>query len=370
MNRFIALALALAALVLGAGMGAGRSAPARGEFLFAVAPPVGAACRRLAADHPAWQFYRARFVTAEGRVVDNANGGVSHSEGQGYGLLLAAAFRDEATFRRILGWTRAELGLREDGLFAWRWTPAEPHVADGNNATDGDLLIAWALAEAHDRWGDPSHLAEARDLARAIFEKATIELRGERLLMPAVAGFGAGDRPDGPVVNPSYWVFPALERLASASPEQDWAGLTRSGLRLLQRSRFGPAGLPPEWLAVKDEAALPAEGFPRVFGYNAIRIPLYLAMMRFPPTAILRPYPALAAAREGAGPAVIDLETGGAVEPLSSRGYRQALRAAHRLVRPLHPLPDARPQRDGLYYPATLGLLSDVLFHERSWQCL
>ena len=36
-----------------------------------------------------WAAYRDRFVLADGRVVDDGNGGISHSEGQGYGLLLA-----------------------------------------------------------------------------------------------------------------------------------------------------------------------------------------------------------------------------------------------------------------------------------------
>ncbi len=31
-----------------------------------------------------WRQYKERFVTSDGRVVDNANGGISHSEGQGY----------------------------------------------------------------------------------------------------------------------------------------------------------------------------------------------------------------------------------------------------------------------------------------------
>jgi endo-1,4-beta-D-glucanase Y len=36
-----------------------------------------------------WRQYKDRFVTSEGRVVDNANGGISHSEGQGYAMLIA-----------------------------------------------------------------------------------------------------------------------------------------------------------------------------------------------------------------------------------------------------------------------------------------
>ena len=96
-----------------------------------------------------WRAYKARFVTEEGRVVDTGNGLISHSEGQGYGLVLAVAANDRDAFERIWGWTRANLLVRGDELLAWRWEPnARPAVADMNNATDGDLLVAWALAEA------------------------------------------------------------------------------------------------------------------------------------------------------------------------------------------------------------------------------
>ena len=42
-------------------------------------------------DPEAWRAYKAHFVTEAGRVVDTANKGISHSEGQGYGMLLAVA---------------------------------------------------------------------------------------------------------------------------------------------------------------------------------------------------------------------------------------------------------------------------------------
>lgn len=94
----------------------------------------------------AWQGYKQRFVTSAGRVVDTANGQISHSEGQGYGMLLAVAANDRPTFERLWGWTRANLMVRDDQLIAWRWTPGQrPPITDMNNATDGDILIAWAL---------------------------------------------------------------------------------------------------------------------------------------------------------------------------------------------------------------------------------
>ena len=113
-----------------------------------------------------WRQYKDRFLTSEGRIVDNANGGISHSEGQGYAMLIAERLNDRPTFEAIWQWTQRNLLVRGDSLAAWRWSPQTPHVADRNNATDGDLLIAWALAEASDRWD----VSEYRETARLIVE--------------------------------------------------------------------------------------------------------------------------------------------------------------------------------------------------------
>ena len=43
------------------------------------------------------------------------------------------------------------------------------------------------------------------------------------LLLPAISGFAAEDRKDGPVLNLSYWVFPAFSRLHLVAPEINWA---------------------------------------------------------------------------------------------------------------------------------------------------
>ena len=66
---------------------------------------------RAAVPADAWNLYRQKFVTAEGRVVDDVNGGISHSESQGYGLLLACLAGDRATFASIFAFTRTELLL-------------------------------------------------------------------------------------------------------------------------------------------------------------------------------------------------------------------------------------------------------------------
>ncbi len=42
-------------------------------------------------------------------------------------------------------------------------------------------------------------------------------------LVPGRVGFSAEDHPDGQVLNLSYWVFPAFDRLKGLGPETDWS---------------------------------------------------------------------------------------------------------------------------------------------------
>ena len=109
-----------------------------------------------------WRLFRDRFLTPEGRLLDTGNAGVSHSEGQGWGLMFAAAFGDRDAFDRILAWTQRVLKRRTDHLHAWRFRPgATPAVADPNNATDGDLYIAFGLLMAQARWRGREKTLEA-----------------------------------------------------------------------------------------------------------------------------------------------------------------------------------------------------------------
>lgn len=338
----------------------------------AAEPVPSVALRGALADAPAWAAYKARFVTETGRVTDTANGGVSHSEGQGYGLLLAVAADDRAAFERIWGWTRANLMVRDDQLLAWRWEPdARPAVADMNDAADGDLLVAWALAEAADAWGDPAHRAAGRRIAVELGRKLILPRTAHGpLLLPAVAGFAAEDRADGPVVNLSYWVFPAFARLPLVAPEFDWAALSRSGLALLGRARFGPAGLPSDWVSLAEEAPRPAAGFPATYGYDAIRIPLYLALAGVRDPALYAPFRAHHIRRERRGLPVVEVASDRTTGWFDEPGYAAVTALAACASEGTPPPPEARtyaPQQN--YFPATLHLLARVAVETRLARC-
>ena len=318
-----------------------------------------------------WTAWKARFVTAEGRVIDDVAGGVSHSEGQGYGMLLAVAADDRDTFRALWTWTRTNLFLRKDGLASWRWQPeAKPHVRDPNNATDGDILIAWALMEAGEAWDDAAATAAARRIARAVFAETVIATRLGPTLLPGASGFRAADRKDGPVVNPSYWVFPAFARLAALTPDLDWRGVAASGEKLLAEARFGPADLPAEWVSLAGPAR-PADGFPATFGYNAIRVPLHLAWADGGRRERLAPF----MARWNGQPepakamAVVDLASGRDGEAFADRGYRAIAGVVACALEGTRFPEDLRGPEIDHYYPTTLRALALVVVATRHPTC-
>ena len=371
MIRLLAAALALTLF----GAASTSAAPPSGAPAL---PPLQLDSRPLPlagalSDSDAWRSYKARFVTEQGRVIDTANGSISHSEGQGYGMLLAVAANDRPAFDRLWGWTRANLMVRDDQLFAWRWEPNQrPAVADMNNATDGELLIAWALVEAAEAWSDPAYRVTARRIAVEVGRKTVInKTKLEALLLPAVSGFSAEDRPDGPVLNLSYWVFPAFPRLALVAPEIGWAGLRQSGLSLVKLARFGPASLPTEWISAKGLKLAPADGFAPTFAYNAIRIPLYLAWAGVGERDHYAPFLALWSQRDGAGLPIVDAPSGRKVGVFAESGF-SAIASLLACVADATPLPQnfRQPRTNENYYPATLHLLAVIAAQMRYRSCL
>lgn len=320
----------------------------------------------------AWMAYKKRFIAEQGRVIDTANDHVSHSEGQGYAMLLAVAANDRATFDRLWGWTRANLMVRNDELVAWRFDPQHrPAVGDMNNASDGDLLIAWALAEAAEYWDDLPLRMAARRIAVELSRKVVLfKTKMGALLLPAVAGFNASDRSDGPVVNLSYYVFPAFARLDSVAPEVDWAGLTQTGLDLLEAARPTPQTLPADWIALEGWRARPAEGFAPEFAYNAVRIPLYLAWAGVGERAHYAPFLAWAQ-RAKEAPPIVDVASGKDVGQFGGGGIASIAALVSCVVDGGKlPADFAAPRANEDYYPATLHLLALLAAQMRYSSCL
>jgi endo-1,4-beta-D-glucanase Y len=307
-----------------------------------------------------WRQYKERFVTSDGRVVDNANGGISHSEGQGYAMLIAERLNDRPTFEAIWRWTEGNLFVRGDGLAAWRWTPKTPHVTDHNNATDGDLFMAWALTEASDKWHVPEYRKSARQIVEALAAKVVISSRFGPILLPAATGFAGKDRPEGPVINLSYWIFPAFKQLRTLSDVIDWDAVGATGKTLIGLSRFGPKQLPSNWISLGAAQPEPAHSFPPVFGYDAVRIPFYLAWGEPADRDLLKSFVPLDLS-------VVDVNTGNPGEKLSDPDY-EAMATLVQCVGSQAP-GQWKAFHGAFYYPAALHLLALIAADEVGEAC-
>jgi endoglucanase len=307
-----------------------------------------------------WRQYKERFVTPDGRVVDNANGGISHSEGQGYAMLIAERLNDRPTFETIWRWTQGNLFVRGDGLAAWRWSPQSPHVTDHNNATDGDLFMAWALTEASDKWHVPEYRKSARQIVEALAAKVVISSRFGPILLPAATGFAGKDRPEGPVINLSYWIFPAFKHLRTLSDVIDWDAVGATGKTLIGLSRFGPKQLPTNWISLGAAQPEPAHSFPPVFGYDAVRIPFYFAWGEPADRDLLKYFVPLDLS-------VVDVKTGNPGEKLSDPDY-EAMATLVQCVGSQAPV-QWKAFHGEFYYPAALHLLARIAADEVREAC-
>lgn len=219
-----------------------------------------------------WAEWKRKFVKS-GRVIDTGNGGISHTEGQGTAMLGAVAAADRESFDGA--WLFARQRLQQpDGLHAWRWVPKDG-VTDLNNASDGDLYIAWALLKASLTWKEPEYLRAAAEIVRGL-RNCIVQLPEGLALLPGKTGFLRESRGRSEVVlNPSYWVMPALAELGLMDEGRYLWDVAKSSEILLEKSLIGPHGLPLDWLAHGDPLT-PWSERPARFGYEAIRIPLYL----------------------------------------------------------------------------------------------
>jgi endoglucanase len=308
-----------------------------------------------------WETFKQGFVQPEGRVIDTGQGRITHSEGQGFAMLFAVHYDDTATFDLLWQWTQKRLQVRDDALMAWRWDPQQGN-SDKNNASDGDVLIAWALIRGAERWQRPDYAAAGQRIARDIRKKLLKRVAHGLVLLPGVEGF---DKPEGMTINLSYWVFPALRELARADPAPEWADLEKTGLEILGYSRFGRWGLPPDWLKLGERVA-PADGFPERFGFDAVRIPLYLLWSRKETEPLLRPYREFWGYFEGARflPAWTNLKDDG----VDSFGADMGIRAIAQVIAQY---PQAKASRlpalekGQAYYSSALLLLCKIALRER-----
>jgi len=224
-----------------------------------------------------WAAYQRAFVAPDGRVRDPNQNAASHSEGQGYGLLLAWLNDDRPAFDRILKWTADNLQVRRDALLAWSWGRRPNgawNVIDYNNASDGDILVAYALLKAAQRWDHPPYREAGQRIVRDIRGHLALTVDGYHLIAPAYFGFNSEN---GQSFNMGYLVLPAFDEFARVDDEAFWRRVLMDSRSLLEKCAFSRFKLPADWVALGSHQTKVDQARSPFFGYEAIRVPLYLA---------------------------------------------------------------------------------------------
>jgi len=225
-----------------------------------------------------WSTYLRTSVRRNGRVVDEKGGGHSTSEGQAYAMLRAVWADDPDAFARIHTWTLRKLQNGDPtALPAWKYgrRVAFRRILDPSPATDADLLMAWALQLAGERWDRPDYTDLARTLARSTYSRNVVVVGGRHVLLP-----GPWAKDTDPIrVNPSYFVPFAMRDLDRLDPGIDWTPVIDDGYAILAEAT-PDGGLLPDWLYLDPTTGtrVPApEPAHDLHGFEAMRLPWTLA---------------------------------------------------------------------------------------------
>ena len=186
------------------------------------------------------------YMDPSGRVVRRDQGGDTVSEGQAYGMLIAAATGDRGDFGAIWSWTQRHL-QRPDALLAWHWDNGR--VLDQMPASDADMDAAWALAIAAGRFGSAVLAQDADRIAASVLTEETEVTPIGRVL---VAGPWAMP---SRIVEPGYLAPEALTVLYQLTGDPRWSQLESTSGQLLLRAMSGHR-LPADWVSVGTTGAV------------------------------------------------------------------------------------------------------------------
>jgi endoglucanase len=239
-----------------------------------------------------WNSYSARFIDAQGRVIDHQVADRTTSEGQAYAMFFALVGNDRPAFDRVLSWTRANMagGDLAAHLPGWLWgrnAAGEWKLQDSNSASDADVWMAYTLVEAGRLWKAPAYSNQGRQMMALIAKSEVADLPGFGLmLLPGPTGYHhqTGPRMQSWTLNPSYLPLFVFERLASEDPAGPWQHIALGIPGFLRQSAVH--GYAMDWVNyVPGDGFYPVGPHPEnnaempVGSYDAIRVYLWAGMI-------------------------------------------------------------------------------------------
>jgi len=238
-----------------------------------------------------WNEYKSLFIADDGRVIDRVNSDITHSESIGYALYLAIQNSDTQSFNKIHNWYQNNLKKNEFGLFGWKWGKDQDgswHTLDLNNASDGDIWIAYDNLLMFEKTKEAKYKQEAISLMQNIKKYLIMEQNGMLYLLPGKQGFVYDDTIE---INLSYYIFFIFDRFEKYDNDTIWSRLKQDGIKLIYQSRFTPLQLNADWISIDKNTnkILPSKN--NSFGYDALRIPFNILNSDIPDKGkLLEPY--------------------------------------------------------------------------------
>jgi len=254
---------------------------------------VSAGCRP--APWGLWQSYSARFIDGQGREIEPRVSDHTTSEGEAYAMFFALVDNDQATFDRLLNWSRNNLarGDLRQHLPGWEWGKdknGQWTVLDTNSAADADVWMACSLLEAGRLWNQASYRNQGLAMMDQIAHHEVADLPGfGMMLLPGAEGYvhQRSATLKTWIINPSYLPLFLFERMAEADPSGPWQKIALNIPRLLQLSAVH--GYAMDWVEyVPGDGFYPINPHPAQDGktlesavgsYDAIRVYLWAGLL-------------------------------------------------------------------------------------------
>jgi len=222
-----------------------------------------------------YDWYKTNIVQTDGRVIDWQNNAVTHSEGIGYSLFFSVAMSDKETFYKIYRWFRKNIPLNENGLVPWLWgknANGKWGILDFNDASDGNLWIAYSLLLGYEKWHDEELKKFALTLVKNIKKYDVFKRRKCLFLLPG-SKFFVGSKTV--TINPSYYAPFIFTKFYQYDKDPIWKALIKQSFKVWFYLSLTPYHLFPEWIDIglKDCKISKIYG---IMGFNAIRIPIWV----------------------------------------------------------------------------------------------
>jgi len=221
---------------------------------------------------------------------------VSVSEGQGYGMMLAAYMAGydpdaQTIFDSLFRYSLAFYSLATPSLFGWQQVEEEGEIVDSplggtNSATDGDLDIAYALLLADKQWGSSgpiNYLEHASTVMNGI-------LAADTNLTKFTLKLGNWVKASTPeylnATRLSDFMLNHLRVFAEVTGDSKWTALLDKAYVIINElyANFAPTtGLVPDFSEFIDNAYIPAEPdflerpYDGFYSWNSCRAPWRIA---------------------------------------------------------------------------------------------